>query len=109
MFNWPFYDPRFWLPILPIAIAVILQSTITIQNKYVRKIILYPILTCYIIVGFVSVSYMTYTSLNKNILAKTQANGVYRNEYETIFFKKPLTDTATVINKEILSILKRHN
>ena len=108
MFNWPFYDPRFWLPILPIVIAVILQSTITIQNNYVR-IILYPILTCYIVMGFVSVSYITYTSLNKNILAKTQANGVYRNEYETIFFKKPLTDTATVINKEILSILKRHN
>ena len=38
MFNWPFYDPRFWLPILPIAIAVILQSTITIQKKYVSKI-----------------------------------------------------------------------
>lgn len=109
MFNWPFYDPRFWLPILPIAIAVILQSTITIHNTIISKLIIYPILACYIIMGFVSVSYMTYTSLNKEIFAKTQANGVYRNEYETIFFNKPSSDTATVINKEILSLLKRHN
>ena len=59
--------------------------------------------------GVLSVGFLTYTSLSKEKLAKTQANGVYRNEYETYFFGKPLSDTAKKIDTGILSLLKRHN
>ena len=59
--------------------------------------------------GIISVVYMTYTSLNKEVLARTQAAGVYRNEYETHFFGRPLSDTATRVDPFVLSVLERYD
>ena len=107
MFNWPFYDPRFWLPVLPLIIAVIVQSPF-IKTKLVRAL-LFLLLAVYLILGILSVGYMTYTSLDKKVMARKQANGVYRNEYETLFFGKPQSDTANHTDPVILHVLERFN
>jgi len=109
MFNWPFYDPRFWIPITPIVVAVLVQVITQAGKPGLTKIIFYPLLTAYILMGVISVGFLTYTSLDKNVFAKTQANGVYRNEYEKYFFGKPISDTTKKINPDILSVLERHN
>lgn len=108
MFNWPFYDPRFWVPVVPLIIAVLVQfSKSSVSPTFPRRSI-QMISGIYIILGVVSVSYMTYTSFNKKVFAKKQANGVYRNEYETVFFGKPLSDTARHIDSFILKTIKNH-
>ncbi|MEI9942602.1 MAG: LPXTG cell wall anchor domain-containing protein [Chitinophagaceae bacterium] len=107
MFNWPFYDPRFWVPILPLIIGVIMQASFS-KHKVVKWIMsLY--LAAYLIMGVISIGYMTYTSLNKKVFARTQANGAYRNEYETIFYGTPQSDTAQYVNPATLDVLKRYN
>jgi hypothetical protein len=107
LFNWPFPDPRFWVPITPLIAAVISQTSFS-SNRPVKLIsALYLLL--YTVLGLVSVGYMTYTSLNKKEFSKTQAKGVYRNEYEIHFFGKPLSDTATHVDSNLVDFLNRYD
>ena len=60
--------------------------------------------------GIGAAGYSIYTMYHKDVLARTQAGGIYRNEYETWFFGRTLSDTAThPIDQEVLGILKRYN
>jgi hypothetical protein len=92
---------------LPFVAAAVSQLTIS-SNKAIR-VFIQCFVGVYCLMGFLSVAYMTYTSLNKKVFARTQANGVYRNEYETFFYGKPLSDTATKTDPAILSVLKRYD
>ncbi len=107
MFTWPFYDPRFWVPLIPILIAVLTQADLKL-NKNLRIITLLSGFV-YVAFGLIAIGYFTYTSLDKKVMAQKHANGVYRNEYETLFFGKPATDTAKKTDTSILSVLKRYN
>lgn len=107
MFDWPFYDPRFWVPILPLIVAVICCGPF--PRARLPKLFVYLACGVYVVLGVVSVGYMTYTSLDKKVMVRTQANGVYRNEYETVFFGKPLSDTAQHIDPAVLSVIQRYN
>lgn len=108
MFDWPFYDPRFWVPVVPLVVAVVLQRP-AIRKSW-AKVCLGIYLTAYSISGLVSSGYLTYTSLNKEVMARTHANGVYRNEYETLFYGKPQSDTArSPLDPAVLSVLKRYD
>ena len=107
MFNWPFSDPRFWVPVLPLIAAVVAQTSFH-KSRWL-KVPLILLFVVYTTFGIISVVYMTYTSLNKEVLARTQAAGVYRNEYETHFFGRPLSDTATRVDPFVLSVLERYD
>ncbi len=63
----------------------------------------------YFILGIASVGYLTYTSLNRKLFARTQANGVYRSEYETFFYGKPLDPTTRQADPNIVDILRRYD
>ncbi len=106
MFNWPFYDPRFWVPVLPLVAVVVIMSSFPVSG--LSRNLQVTAFTVYMLIGVVSIGYMTYTSLNKKAFARTQANGVYRNEYETVFFGKPQSDTAKQINQEALHVIERY-
>jgi hypothetical protein len=108
MFNWPFYDPRFWVPVLPLIIAVAVEAVAEMKNR-VGKIVAILFLASYAAMGIGAVGYLTYTSLHKEAFARSQANGVYRNEYETRFYGHPLSDTARKIDPLAMNILNRYN
>jgi hypothetical protein len=105
MFNWPFYDPRFWVPIIPFIAVVV--SQIAFGKMKGLKWIMPLFFVVYAVLGLVSAGYITYTSLKKETFARTQANGVYRNEYETLFFGKPQSDTAKLVDPVVLNVLQR--
>lgn len=108
LFNWPFYDPRFWVPLIPLIIPPIVEGLQSVRFKPAKMLITLFLLV-YIAEGVLSVGYISYTSLNKQVFARTQASGVYKNEYETAFFGKPLSDTAKSIDPAALSVIKRYN
>lgn len=103
MMNWPFYDPRFWVPVLPLIAAVVAQY---FRRPGGVKTVVFAI---YFLIGIVSVGYLTYTSLNRKIFVRTQANGVYRSEYEAFFYGKPLSDSARPADPNIVDILRRYD
>jgi len=107
LFNWPFPDPRFWVPVIPLVAAVISQTPFTL--KPVFKPIAFSYLLVYSLLGLASVAYITYTSFNKKEFSKNQARGVYRNEYEVHFFGKPLSDTVTHIDQNLVDFLNKYD
>jgi hypothetical protein len=107
LFNWPFPDPRFWVPIIPLIAAVVTQHSFS-PNRIV-KLMCFLCLFVYSAFGLIAISYMTYTSFNKKEFSKTQASGVFRNEYEVHFFGKTLSDTAKQINPNLVDFLNRYD
>ena len=107
MFNWPFYDPRFWVPVVPL-IAVV-ATRVSFTGALWRRVVTGGWLVVYLLLGLVSIGYYTYTSVSAETMARTQANGVYRNEYETIIFGKPLSDTAKQIDPAALEVIRRYD
>jgi len=98
--NWPMFEPRLWMPIFPLCIAVMLTQKHYLLNAY--KVV-------FIIVGVIGLGYYTYTSFNKKVFAVKQDAAIWRNEYETYFFGKPLSDTAKVVREPIVTILKKYD
>ncbi len=109
LFNWPFPDPRFWVPIIPLIAAVLSDQAVTFSKNKVIKWGGLVCLTIYSVFGIIAVGYMTFTSFSKESCSKTQASGVYRNEYETHFFGKPISDTVTVVNQQIVDLLNKYD
>jgi len=107
MFNWPFPDPRFWVPIVPLIAAVIGQTDFSFSRP--AKLFSRFYLLLYSALGIFSIGYVTYTSFNKKEFAKTQAKGLYRNEYEIHFFGKTLSDTATQVDANLVEFLRKYD
>jgi hypothetical protein len=107
LFSWPFPDPRFWVPIIPLVAAVISQTSFSTSGFVKIPALLY--FATYCILGLVSLGFISYTSLNKKEFSKTQAKGVYRNEYETHFFGRPLSDTATYTDQNLVDFLNKYD
>jgi uncharacterized membrane protein YuzA (DUF378 family) len=107
MFNWPFYDPRFWVPILPFCTAILVKTSFTFP-RYL-KATMYTTGLVYAILGLSSVVYYSYTSFNKKVFATTQASGSYKNEYETFFYGKPQSLNNTPVDTVVVKLLERCN
>jgi hypothetical protein len=107
LFNWPFPDPRFWVPLIPLIAAVISQTSFS-QNRLLKSLSSIYLLA-YSILGLVALAYMTYTTFNKKEFSKTQASGVYRNEYEVHFFGKTLSDTVTHVDPNLVNFLNKYD
>jgi len=107
LFNWPFFDARFWIPVLPyMVVGIVSASGLGGMMRGVFRVLV----ALYFFMGLGAAGYSIYTMYHKDVLARTQAGGIFRNEYETWFFGRPLSDTAThPVNPEVLSILKRYN
>jgi hypothetical protein len=107
IFNWPYFEPRFFLPVFPLLILMILENFEQL-NTIIRKLLrLY--LVVYAITGIAALSYYSYTSFNKRELARRQDAGIWRNEYETLFYGKPVNDTATSVRQPIVNLLRKYN
>jgi len=63
----------------------------------------------YLTTGVFALTYYTFTSFNKQAISVRQDAGIWRNEYETYFFGKPLSDTASRVDPVALKWLKKMN
>ncbi|HEY0678687.1 MAG TPA: hypothetical protein VGD17_10400 [Chitinophagaceae bacterium] len=103
---WPFFEPRFWLPVFPLLIALIMQQWNTISGLVKQLLKVYRVY--YILAGIAALSYYTYTSYNKKAFVLKQDAGKWKNEYSVHFFGKALTDSPA-IREPIMRILKKHD
>jgi hypothetical protein len=107
IFNWPYFEPRFFLPVFPLLILIIVEN-FGLLNTVIRKLLRFY-LVAYAITGIAALSYYSYTSFNKRELARRQDAGIWRNEYETLFYGKPVNDTATSVRQPIVNLLRKYN
>lgn len=107
IFNWPTYDARFWVPVLPLIISIILQMPV-LKKQYLSAIIFMWKLV-YIVFGTIALGYYTLLTFNKEMFAERHDMGIWRNEYRVYFFEKPLTDSNVIIREYPLKILKKYD
>jgi hypothetical protein len=107
LFNWPLFEPRLWVPVFPLCIAIMLQQETSLRNFARFTARAYK--AVYVVVGVAALSYYTYTSFNKQSFAVKQDTGIWRNEYETYFFGKTLSDTATFVREPVLKMLEKYD
>lgn len=107
IFNWPYYDPRFWVPVLPLLVIFILRTPFRLPS--LAKMLSRLYLAVYLLIGLLAAAYALYTGFNKERFARNQAAGDYRNEYEIHFFGKPQTDSATHVNQNVVDILEKYD
>lgn len=106
IFTWPYYDPRFWAPLVPLFAAILLRTPF--RWPLLRSLAkLY--LGCYLAAGALAAAYSLSIGFNKAEFARKHANGVYRNEYETHFFGKPLSDTAVKTDPKVVELLNKYD
>lgn len=105
--NWPYYDPRFWVPVLPLMVIVVMEADwathrvgMTLKRLYLGFVLF---------TGLTAAAYSLYTGFDKHRFATNHAAGDYRNEFETYFFGKPLSDTAKTVDPNVVEILKKYN
>jgi hypothetical protein len=109
MFNWPFNDPRFWVPVMPLMAAITIHGIAYFKENRIIKSLSSILFVIYIMLGAFAAGYMVYSSFNKEFFSRNQAKGVYRNEYEVHFFGKPQSDTAKTVDPSIVNLLKRYD
>jgi hypothetical protein len=107
IFNWPYYEPRFFLPVFPLIVLLILPGLNFLHRILSRIMKLY--IVWYGLAGIAAVGYYTYTSLNRQELARRQDAGIWRNEYETYFYGKPVNDSATQVKQPVVELIKKYN
>jgi len=103
IFNWPYYDPRFWVPIFPLMVIALMPPPVTRWAPLFKNFFI-----AYFAIGTITAALWLYTCFNKQRFARSQAGGIYRREYETHFFGKPQTDSAHY-NQDAIDILRRYD
>jgi hypothetical protein len=78
---WPFYDPRFWIPILPLAFGAVWSVIMTVRVRAVRAAVA-AYLLIFAASGVSSLAYSIHMSLvSATRFAETFGGGSMRNTY----------------------------
>jgi len=107
IFLWPYIDPRFWVPIVPLLIAILMQSVEFIPKKAKNLLLLYCVY--YLIAGLGAIGFYTYTSMSKHALSVKQDESLWLNEYEQHFFGKPITHPDAKPREKIVRLLEKYD
>lgn len=105
IFNWPFFEARFWFPILPLIFAVMLlpKAAASFTFSYWKP----TLKGYYIIVGVLVLGYYTRLSTNKKTLAVSHDAGLWQDEYRIHFFDEQPADST--YNKKALYLLEKYD
>lgn len=107
VFNWPTYDARFWVPVIPLLITVVLHTPVS-ANPYLH----YGFFSwklAYICLGAFVIGYYSYLTFNKSAFAERHDAGIWKNEYETYFFGRSIDNRNTKPRPYILYILDTYD
>jgi hypothetical protein len=105
IFCWPFHECRFWLPVWPFLCVCLLQASGP-SSRILQKIVM--LATCwYLLAGIFALSYYTYASLNREVLARTQDAGFWRKEYEAHFSHGSPPDSTGFPGNEVFHQLQK--
>jgi hypothetical protein len=79
---WPFYDPRFWLPLLPLMAVMLLATLGDLQNRWsVVRLACQSYLICFFLLGLVALAFSTRISLSGRDFSELYDDGTGRMTY----------------------------
>ncbi|HEU4633059.1 MAG TPA: hypothetical protein VFS22_03685 [Flavisolibacter sp.] len=106
IFNWPFFEARFWFPILPLLAAILLLPKNTARPQLFRPAVsLYKLY--YVLTGIFVMSYYTWLSTHKEALVKRHDAGKWQREYRMHFFNETPADST--YDKRAFYLLEKYD
>lgn len=106
IFNWPFFEARFWFPLLPFIAAILLQRSRTGHGWYAKVGAGYALY--YVATGFFVVGYYARLSFDQEYLMRKHDAGKWQVEYEAHFGIRQPADPSRV-NQKALYILHKYD
>jgi hypothetical protein len=105
LFAWPYYDARFWLPVIPLLTA---YSVLAVKNLRFPK----GVVTIYCIVfatlGFVAIAYSTRISFAGSKFPDRYGDGYLRPTYCAAFQTCPDGGDPNKVNAKVLRLLREY-
>jgi hypothetical protein len=102
LFSWPFADARFWFPVMPLVIALLLQCKSTGRPVWLSLFKLY-----YMGAGLLMIGYTTYFLFDKRAMAEVRYSGKWKKEYLYHFYKDQPIDS--LLDKKVVYILEKYD
>ncbi|WP_276479408.1 hypothetical protein [Paraflavitalea pollutisoli] len=106
IFNWPFFEARFFFPILPFMLAVYLQHLG--QSSIFQRRLAAVYLTGYVLMGVFVMAYYSRLSYDRDFMKQRHDAGIWEKEYDYLFSGRAVDDGVTV-NQKALYILRKYN
>lgn len=105
IFVWPYFDNRFWLPILPLIVVLIAQALIEAARLECFKFIAIALCIWFSVAGTAAIVYSTRISWAGTRFVEFYGNGSLRGTYRAAYFGQP----NIVEDKDALLLLKRYD
>lgn len=105
IFNWPFFEARFWFPILPLLGGIALTPLSKEPIIFKKFIIFYRYY--YLLTGLFVLSYYSYLSFDKDALARLHDAGIWKNEYRLHFYNDSYENLK--VNDKAVHILNTYD
>ena len=102
LFAWPFYDARFWLPVIPLLLA---YSALSVTRIKLSKAIVMIYCSGFVLFGFMAIAYSTRISLSGHNFPDRYGDGVLRPTYCEAFQSCGDNDSKNV-NRKALRLLR---
>jgi hypothetical protein len=104
IFNWPFFEARFWLPLIPFIAAILLRQEQ--GSRSIKAAVLYA--GFYLLSGVFVLGYYIDLSFDRQALVNKHDAGKWKQEYEYHFGINNKVDSATM-NFKALYLLEKYN
>ena len=82
LFAWPYYDARFWLPVIPLLVA---YSVLAIDRLSLPKVLVTTYCAVFTVLGFISIAYSTQISFAGSKFPDRYGDGNLRPTYCAAF------------------------
>lgn len=103
---WPYYATRFWIPVLPLVFAYILDGADKL--KLLRLRLLAPAAFYYLATGILALGYSTSITFAGDRFPKLYGGGSYREPYEfAMHADEPITEYDGP-NKNVAKLVRRY-
>jgi hypothetical protein len=101
---WPFYDPRFWLPVIPFLIAYAGVALKRLVHAEVARQILAVYVMMFVTMGLVTLASNTVVSFSFSGFADTYGAGQYHSTYCAVWHCNE--SDSTVVDLDALHLLR---
>jgi hypothetical protein len=103
LFAWPFYDARFWLPVIPLLLA---YSALSVARIKLSKAIVMIYCSGFVVFGLMAIAYSTRISLSGHNFPDRYGDGALRPTYCEAFQSCGDNGDSKNVNRKALRLLR---
>lgn len=104
---WPYWDARFWLPIMPVAGVLIYRGITQLMSNRIIRLLGSTYIVIFALIGLIGLGYNTRISLSGEQFPKYYDYPGLNETYEVAWGKKDAT-SADNLNERALRLLRKY-